>query len=241
MNIKEEIVKLVDLQKIDRELFLLRRERDEDKPEQLAELDRVFADKRTALTQAEEGLKAAQLRKKEAELNVQSKEEAVAKANTDLFKLKSNDEYRAKLREIESLKLAVSAGEEGVLIAMEQIDAANTRVAAARDAFKVEEAGHDKEKKALEAGCRDIENRIRELEAQREIVKKTVDPQPLAAYERMVDKKEGLAIVPMDNDACGGCFMNQPPDTRNKVLAYREFIYCSNCARLLFVPEDLEK
>jgi predicted nucleic acid-binding Zn-ribbon protein len=241
MNIKEEIVKLVDLQKIDRELFLLRRELGEDKPAQLAELDRSFADKRKALTEAEEELKAAQLRKKDAELNVKSKEEAVAKANTDLFKLKTNEDYRAKLKEIETLKLAVSAGEEDVLLAMEQIDMANSRVATAREAFKVEEAGFDKEKKALEAGCRDIENRVRELEAQREIVKKTVDPQPLAIYERMVDKKEGLAIVPLDNDACGGCFMNQPPDTRNKVLAYREFIYCSNCARLLFIPEDLEK
>jgi len=241
MNIKEEIIKLVDLQRVDRELYLLRREHDEDKPEALAELERVFVAKRKDLTEAEEQLKAVQLCKKEAELNVQSREDAVAKANTDLYKLKSNEEYRAKLKEIENFKAAVSTGEEAVIAAMEAIDSASRRVDEARKSFSVEEAGHGKEKALIEAEIKAIEKRIRELEVEREIVRKNVDPRPLAEYERMVDKKQGLAIVPIDSDACGGCYMNQPPDTRNKVLAYEEFIYCSNCARLLYVPEDLDK
>ena len=68
---------------------------------------------------------------------------------------------------------------------------------------------------------------------------KDVEKDILARYEKILEKKNGLAIVPITNNVCGGCYMNVPPQTVNELRMHDKVVICELCARLLFLEGDL--
>ena len=124
MDLKQEIRKLIELQELDSKIYTLTQEKDITKPAQLDELRNNFQAKKEALSSYEEKVKQLQLKKKEQELDLASKEENVRKAQGQLYQLKTNKEYHAKLSGIESLKADVSVIEEVILNMLEELDKA---------------------------------------------------------------------------------------------------------------------
>ena len=118
MRLKDELAKLVDLQKIDFEIYTQCQERDVDKPSQAERLKLTVEEKKQEVAVLAEKLKQRQLQKKEKELELAAKEEGVKKSQAQLYQLKTNKEYQAKLQEIASLKADVSRFEEEVLKAI---------------------------------------------------------------------------------------------------------------------------
>ena len=58
-------------------------------------------------------------------------------------------------------------------------------------------------------------------------------------YEKLLDHKEGVAIVPIENNSCGGCFMNVTPQMINAVKMNEEVVVCETCSRILYIKDDL--
>ena len=63
---------------------------------------------------------------------------------------------------------------------------------------------------------------------------KDIDPRVLANYEKILDAKDGLAMVPIVEDTCGGCHMQLPPQVINEIRLKNEIIYCQICSRILY-------
>ena len=67
-----------------------------------------------------------------------------------------------------------------------------------------------------------------------------VDPKSLSKYERLLKNKDGLAIVPISNEACQGCFRILPPQVINEIRMKEGLVVCDSCARILYIapPEE---
>jgi len=238
MQIKEEIRKLIELQKIDSHLLNLKQQKDVIKPGELARLKETLESKKTELSSKEEAIKQIQIKRKEKELDLETREEAIRKAQAQLYQLKTNQEYKAKLREIESLKADVSVVEEDIIRILDELEKKNKELKEVQEKLQEEEDKIKKEISKIEAEIKNLEAEIKNLENKRNILASEVDKNILKKYEYLLQHRGGLAIVPLRNGSCGGCFMNLPPEITNKVKQYKDLVQCEMCARLLYLEED---
>ena len=71
--------------------------------------------------------------------------------------------------------------------------------------------------------------------------KEKVDPRLLTAYERIRSSyRNGLAVVPIIRDSCGGCFNVIPPQRQSEIRQHKKIIVCEHCGRIL-VDIDLNE
>jgi predicted nucleic acid-binding Zn-ribbon protein len=238
-SVKETLKKLVILQKIDVDLFDYRRQLREI-PSQLHEIQAVFDKKKARLHQLETKAQEQERLKKAKELDLKSKEADMVKADGVLMTLKTNKEYQAKLFEIENLKADKSILEDEILKTMEEMDKINQEVAAEKTVLAEEEKKYLAEKAKVDAAIAAIQDQAQAFETKRREAMQGIDKEPLALYERIVENRDGLALVPIAGNACGGCFMSTPPQVVNKIRMYDELVRCERCARLLYLQEEME-
>ena len=66
-----------------------------------------------------------------------------------------------------------------------------------------------------------------------------IDDRLLYSYDRIRKSyRNGLAVVPVERDACGGCFNSIPPQRQSEIRLHKKIIVCENCGRIL-VDADL--
>ena len=229
---------MVELQKIDFEIYNFKRELRE-KPDFITQLKEKFESNKEGLKKIEEKLKALALDRKAKELELQSKEGDIVKANTQLFTLKTNKEYQAKLLEIEHIKADKSVMEEKILILFDEIDSVNALIAREKNKVAEEEKKFLTQKNEIDGLIKEIRDKLQAMEAQRNQITPEVNPAQLSRYERILENKDGLALVPIKNHCCGGCFMNVPEQVINEMRMHDRFISCEMCARLLYLEDDL--
>lgn len=239
VSIREQVKKLVELQTIDLEVYNLRRELKE-KPLFVEELKRKYEDSKSGLKKLEEKYKIIQVDRKSKELELQEKEEGIVKANAQLSSLKTNKEYQAKMTEIESIKADKCIIEEKILILYDEGDEVSKLIDQEKKKVTEAEKFYLAQKKEVDDSILDIQEKLEKYELQRRQITPEIDKNHLIRYERILENKQGLAIVPvLKGNSCGGCFMNVPQQVINDMKMHDRFISCEMCARLLYLEDDL--
>jgi len=242
MDLNAELKKLIELQKFDSEIYNIRQDIDVRIPEQLKEFADEIALKKQALQAAEESFKKSQLLKKERELELAAKEEGVQKAQGQLYQLKNNKEYQAKLNEISSLKADVSIFEEEVLKSIEEIEKTQAGLNEAKDTFLRQEKEINEKTAEVQARAREFSDKLGLLEDKRSIVLREVDPEVLKRYERLLIQRSGVAITHVDpSESCGYCHMRITAQRINEIQMRKDLVFCDSCNRILYLPEDMER
>jgi len=236
-SIKEQTDILVKLQEIDSKIFSLKVQRTQ-KPAHLKVVIDEFEEKKREAAKTEEGLKAIQIKQKEKELDLKTKEDAIKKFQSQLYLVKTNKEYQSLQKEIEGLKADNSVLEEGVLRVLDEIDAQKERISQVKGDLTRDEAQLQEKKKLVEEEIARIDNELLELNKEREGITPFIEKDLLARYERILKNKDGLAIVPAKDDVCGGCFINLPPQVINEIQMEKGIVICESCARMLYLPQE---
>ena len=238
-TILDQIRKLVELQKLDEDIYRYRKELEE-KPAYLAGITAQFENKKANLKKLEEQSKNLVVARKSLEVDLQSKEDGISKANAQLSLLKTNKEYTAKMNEIESLKADKSQVEEKILLSYDKADNIVSLINKEKGVVAEEEKKYLEQKKQIDSSLKEFEDKIRALEAQRNQIVPDVPKVNLERYEKILVNKQGMAIVPvMGGNACGGCFMNVPPQVVNEIRTHDRLVLCERCARILYLQEEL--
>lgn len=236
IDMKEQMKLLVELQGVD--IHILKSERAiAALPEELKAIDDEFHGKAASLKSLEDGLKALQLKRKEKEGELATKEESIKKFQSQLYQVKTNKEYTALEGEIARVRADNSIIEEEVIGILDQIDLQNQKIAKEKEGLKGEEAKAVAQKKAKEGEVGTARSELENLKAQRAALAAKVDPMILKKYERIMVNRDGLAVVPVINEACQGCFRVMPPQVINEVRMHQDLILCDNCARILYAEE----
>ena len=238
VSIKDQLKRLVEIQAIDSEIYALRKNLLE-KPLLVEGLRQKFEEKKAGLKSLEDKLKNLQVERKAKELELQVKEGDITKSNTQLFSLKTNKEYQTKLAEIESFKADKSVIEEKVILLSDETDAVAAEIDKEKKFLAEEERKYLQQKKETEDEVKALQDKLAVLDAKRKQISPEVDKVFLSRYERILENKEGLALVPVVGSACGGCFMNTPPQVINEIKMHEKLVSCEMCARILYLEEDL--
>ncbi len=231
----EQIKILIELQKIDGEIFHLKKEL-ANQPVMQKKIESDFDKKKISLRQAEDALKVLQMKLKEKEVDLQVKEEKIKKLQSQLYQLKSNKEYSAMELEIKGIKADNSLLEEEILRAMDAVDGAKTKCVKEKALLADEEKKMKEEIEIIKKKSEEVKAVILSQEEKRKAYFPNVEPKLISQYEKILKNKDGLALVPVKNSSCAGCHMELPPQVVNEIHIQDKLIICESCSRILYWP-----
>jgi predicted nucleic acid-binding Zn-ribbon protein len=155
--------------------------------------------------------------------------------------VKNNREFEAINKEIEMQELEVKLNEKHIKDAnIEQKERAAQRIKTEEKIKEVED-GLKVKRAELEKIIAETEKEEKGLAKKSDEAKEKVDPRLLSAYERIRGSyRNGLAVVPILRDSCGGCFNVIPPQRQSEIRQRKKIIVCEHCGRVL-VDSDLNE
>jgi uncharacterized protein len=237
-TIKDQLRKLVELQIMDVDVYAIKKALRE-RPVEIEELKAQFEAKKATLKNLEDKFKAIQVAQKDLDNDLKSKEDSIAKAEASLSLLKTNKEYSARLLEIEGMKADKSLVEEKILMGFDDVEQAKKALDAERAVVAQNEKEFLAKKKEVEDELAVMQDQLKVRESQRTRITPDVRPDILSKYERIVQNKEGLGIVPVQNGACGGCYMHVTEQKLNQIKICDQISTCDQCARILYLADEL--
>lgn len=227
---------LIQLQELDGTIRTLM-ERKKQLPEALAELDRRRAANAADLEKVKENLQSAQKNKRDRDKDLEVGAQKVEKLKARSSEIKTNKEYQAILKEIETAEQESKAIEDDILQLMEKIDAATAGIAGAEQRAGQEDAAIQAEQQEHEAAFARLEEELKGVELARQQFVGRIQPSVLSLYQKLLNTKGGVAISEARGEACSGCYMSIPPQVFVNVKKNESIITCPQCGRILFYKE----
>ena len=153
--------------------------------------------------------------------------------------VRNNREFDAITKEIEYQELEIELAEKRLKEYAAGVKAKKLQLEEAEN-LSVERAADLAAKKAeLEGIEAETAPLVAEYAAQGERVKEKIDERLLAAYDRIRrNVRNGLAVVTVKRDACGGCFNRIPPQRQVDIRQGKKIIICEYCGRILVADPD---
>lgn len=163
---------------------------------------------------------------------------SVKKYNEQLDDVQNNREYDTLKKEIEFQTLEIE-------LCNKKIREAATKVEERKSDLKRAEEQIDDRKQALEEKKNELDEIIEETRAEEERLRDKakdlemkVEPRLLTSFKRIrKNARNGLGIVYVQRDACGGCFNKIPPQRQLDIKMHKKIIVCEYCGRIMIDPE----
>jgi len=237
-SVEEKLSSLVNLQKIDSKLDEIRILKGE-LPMEVADLEDEIQGLYARQTRIEEeinGVTEFINQRKEA---IKEAEALVKKYEKQSENVKNNREFEAINKEVEMQQLEVKLAEKHIKDANEEIAEKAITLEKAKKNIGMKEGVLASKKAELEKIIAANEQEETQYLKQAEAARAAVDPRLLASYEKIrTNYRNGLAVVPVERDACGGCFYAIPPQKQSEIRQHKKVMVCENCGRIL-VDEEL--
>lgn len=220
----------------DRDVRIRRVERDLDGiPRERQAIDEELEGLRRALGADRDAARAAEVSRKSLEIEVDSMRERIGKYQTQQLQIKSNEEYRALVSEIATLRSRIAAVEDQELQAMERIEELGRRLRETETALREAEREAEERRARVREKEEALGQRLAELRKERLELVDRCDEFLLTQYGRILEKKGDIALVAVENGNCGGCHLRLPPATVNAARGGRGFAVCDHCGRMIYV------
>jgi len=162
----------------------------------------------------------------------------IARYKEQLNNVRNNREYDSLTKEIEYSELDNQLNDKKIREAQENME----RITAEADGYTVQVGDRREDlnlkKSELEeiiSETRSEEEKLRERAKNLEL---SIEPRLLNAFKRIrKNARNGLGVVCVQRDACGGCFNKIPPQRQLDVRLHKKIIVCEYCGRILIDPE----
>ena len=233
LTIEEKLQHLYELQKIDTEIDKIKTLRGElplevqDLEDEIAGLETRIDNFKGEMTELDKSISARKIEIKKAE-------ESIQKYNSQLDNVRNNREYDALSKEIEFQKLEIELQEKKIREAQKAIAEKDALLQEAKHRYEDKVADLDTKKSELNDIINETHKDEETLKAKANAIAKNIDDRLLTAYRRIRgNARNGLAVVTVDRDACGGCFNKIPPQRQLDIRSRKKIIVCEYCGRIL--------
>lgn len=174
--------------------------------------------------------------KKEKEL--EGEKEKIKKLEVKLYDVKTNKEYQALLKEIESAKEANDRTEEDVLVLMDKVEDLKRDCEGSTVQLAKLEKESELERAEIERETRSMDEVMAKLTTERDNLLSIVSDNLRTIYNILRQGRGGIAVTNVRNGVCLGCNMNIPPQLFIEVTKNKQLIQCPSCNRILFFREE---
>jgi predicted nucleic acid-binding Zn-ribbon protein len=166
-----------------------------------------------------------------------------AKASIEKYKaqqenVRNNREYDVLSKEIEFQSLEVELCEKRIREALAAEKAKNEEIERSTEALEEREKDLEAKKTELEEIVSETKQEEERLREKAKVLETTIEPRLLQAFKRIrKNSRNGLGVVYVQRDACGGCFNKIPPQRQLDIKMRKKIIVCEYCGRIMIDPE----
>ncbi|MEZ4915650.1 MAG: C4-type zinc ribbon domain-containing protein [Chitinophagales bacterium] len=180
----------------------------------------------------------------EVENELVAREESIKKSNELIKKyekqmdnVKNSREFDALTKEVGMQKLDIQLAEKKIREAKENLENKKTYLEENKDKITRLEGMLNDKKEELERITKETDKEEKDLLKKSEKERENVDESLLKAYDRIRGAyKDGLAVVSVERNSCGGCHAAIPPQVQIDIDEQKKIISCEHCGRIL-VPD----
>lgn len=227
------ISKLLQIQERDQRLRNLQKDL-KDVPALQARARLQLSDDQTAVDTALNGMREIEVKIKNVELDIQTRQNTIKRLTDQQFETRKNDEFTALGNEVKRYQAEVHNLEDKEIEHMEALETAKGTLKEAQGKLAVTQANVNDELKQLDERGANLQKRIAELKTERVSLVEPIDPDTLSIYDRLMKSKGNAAIVPVEAGVCGGCHMKLVTSTLTALKADDAVVHCEQCGRILY-------
>ncbi len=224
---------LLDLQRLDDTLQEMKKRRKEI-PARIQACEKELESARNRLEEMRRRHQETVRNQRRLEKELEESVEQLRKKQSRKFEVKTNEEYRAILKEIEFTQQTHSEMEDAILRLLDEIESLEREIRDQVEEVKRIEIRVQEEKARLEEESNLVEREHELVCRQRSAVCSLLQKEILAEYETLRARRAGLAVVVLRSEICPGCHMAIPFQTINEVLQTGEIRHCPYCRRILY-------
>jgi uncharacterized protein len=239
-SVEERLIALYSLQKIDSQIDRIRIVHGE-LPLEVEDLEDEIAGLTTRLNRHRDEIAEIEVGVKEKREAIKQSEQLIKRYEEQQNNVRNNREYDSLSKEIEFQGLEIQLYEKK--IKQHQADIATRKLAVEEAAQLLSDRTED-----LAVKKKELEEIVSETAKEEEMLLKLsedfaaqIDARLLVAYRRIrQNAQNGLAVVMVERDACGGCFNKIPPQRQLDIRMHKKVIVCEYCGRVL-VDQEIDE
>lgn len=237
-SVAERLEAIYNLQKIDSEIDRIRIIRGE-LPLEIEDLEDEIAGLETRSSKISEDLKELETEISNRKNSIKDAEAHIAKDKEHQKNVRNNREYESLEKEIEFHTLDIELNEKKIKEAKYQIENKSAKAEEIATRKTDLEAELKIKKAELDTIIAETQKDEEALVKKSDAAKKLIDERLLNAYTKLrTNAINGLAVVKIDRDSCGGCFNRIPPQRILDIHSKRKIIVCEHCGRIIVPFED---
>jgi uncharacterized protein len=238
--VRKKLVSLYTLQMIDTQIDKIRNIRGE-LPLEVQDLEDEIEGLETRLTKYNQEISDLQMEISNKQNSIRDSFELVKKYEAQQMNVRNNREYDSLSKEIEYQSLEIQLSEK-------KIKEYTAVIESKKDLVSKAEAELDERKNDLDIKRSELKDIVEETQKEEDhLTQKSreqsmnIDERLITAYKRIRENaRNGLAVVPVERDACGGCFNKIPPQRQLDIRLNKKIIVCEYCGRILVDNEIVE-
>lgn len=232
-SVEEKLTSLVTLQKIESKLDEIQILKGE-LPMEVSDLEDEITGLHARQTRIEEEINGINEFINQKKEGIKEAEALIKKYEKQSTNVKNSREFEAINKEIEMQQLEVKLCEKHIKDANEEITEKVQLLDKAKKTVGNKETILNNKKGELEKIIATTEKEEKYFSKMSAEAREKVDERLLNSYDRIrKNYRNGLAVVPVERDACGGCFNAIPPQKQSEIKQRKKIIICENCGRIL--------
>src|SRR6195952_4327364 len=236
-SVEEKLSSLVKLQKIDSKLDGIQILKGE-LPIEVSDLEDEIEGLHARQNRIEEEINGMQQFIEQKKVIIKDAQELVKKYEKQSDNVKNNREFEAITKEVEMQTLDVKLAEKHIKDATEDIAEKAKQLEVAKKAVATKETNLKGKKGELEKIIAETDKEEKHYNKLAAAAREHIDERLLLSYDRIrKNYRNGLAVVPVERDSCGGCFNAIPPQKQSEIKQRKKIIVCENCGRILVDDE----
>ena len=239
-SIAYRLLSLYHLQCIYSEIDRIRIERGE-LPNEVRNLEDDIEGKKTRISKFREEIKEMNEKISAENNKIQEAQALISRYEEQQNNVRNNREYDSLSKEIEYQTVEIQNSEKKISKVQANVEIKTEEIKNLETELKEKGEILTQKKGELDGLIAEHEEKEAELMQKADAFKEKVEPRLLTAFERIrKNARNGLAIVQISRDACGGCFSTIPPQRQLDIRLHKKIIVCEACGRI-FIDEQLVK
>ena len=239
-SVADKLDALYELQRIDSEIDRIRTIRGE-LPLEVQDLEDELEGLDTRINKIQDEIKELETEVLERKNATKDAETAIAKYKDQQNNVRNNREYESLSKEIEFQELEIKLHDKKSKEAKLKIANKKEILDEAKERFEFRKGDLKTKQAELDEIVSETQKDEDALVKKSEEAKSKIDDRLVFAYNRLRENaKNGLAVVPVDRDSCGGCFNKIPPQRQLDIQSKKKVLVCEHCGRILVPTEEAE-
>ena len=170
--------------------------------------------------------------------DIEDRRAKIAKYDEQTKNVKNNREFAFLEKEKEFENLEIELNEKNIRDAQVKIDRKSEEIAHTEEELADNRHILDEKRKELDEIVSETKQQEEEYRIKAKEIEELIDDYTLAAFKRIrKNARNGLGIVTVQRNACGGCFNRIPPQRQLEIKMRKKIIVCEYCGRIMIDPE----